>query len=129
MTPAHPEAFGTGRLLFSQQRSPHQPRVLSHTRRERVREGEIANIISRGLKKKKKERREPTQTQLGHKLRVCKVVVSKLQDSVSGINLSSKETAAILWERRRQLLEAALRYREGGVCETTGRRCECSVTN
>lgn len=44
MTPAHPEAFGTGRLLSQSLESPHQPGLLSHTEkgkgeRERVGDG------------------------------------------------------------------------------------------
>lgn len=48
MTPAHPEAFGTGRLLFQSAETPHQPGLLSHTKRERAREWETAMIVSGG---------------------------------------------------------------------------------
>lgn len=49
MTPAHPEAFGTGRLLFQSAEIPHQPGLLSHTKRERgERVWEAAIMVSGG---------------------------------------------------------------------------------
>lgn len=48
---------------------------------------------------------------------------------MSGIKLSNKETAAVVWERGRQLLETTLLWREGGVCKRTGRLHERSVTD
>lgn len=53
MTPAHPEAFGTG--LFQSAETPHQPGLLSHTKRERVREWETAMMA-----RVKTKRRQPT---------------------------------------------------------------------
>lgn len=78
MTAAHPEAVGTGRLLFQSAETPHQPGLLSHTKRERAREWESVMIVRGGRKTK---RRQQTQSQLAQTLRVCKIVVSQLLDT------------------------------------------------
>lgn len=48
---------------------------------------------------------------------------------MSGMKLSNKETAAVLWQRRRQRVEAALLWKQGGVCERTGRQSERFITD
>lgn len=79
MTPAYPQAFGTDRLLFQSAETPYQPGVLSGTKGERTREEGDGRDSEQRVKM---NRRQPSQTQLTHKLRVCKIVVSRLHDTV-----------------------------------------------
>lgn len=84
------------------------------------------------LSREQKEKREDDNQVRpdAHTIGDRKIAVFQVaRNSVSGIKLSSKETAAVVWERGRQIFETTPLRMEGGVCETTGRKYERSVTN
>lgn len=109
MSPAHPQAFESGRL-----EPACQPRVLSHTQGERAIEREMAKIVSGW----------GGGTQLAHKLSLWNSGFQVASQTVSGMKLSNHETAAEVSERGRQLLETTLLQRERAVCKRTKRLYE-----
>lgn len=88
-------------FAFSVSRDSGQWTVTAHQKRKGERVGDGHDSARR--------QDNETQTQLLHKLKVCKIAVPNLRDKVcQGKKMSNKETAAAVWERERQLLETTL---------------------